>query len=88
MSEVLPLGENPAGNYGQERRAPRPELPRPLARVIDVGCDDGGATEIVGVELQSEAAAKAAEVYDRVDLGDDEALMRLSEFEACVPLGG
>jgi len=53
--------------------------------VLDVGCGEGGAngplraagaTRITGVEIQPEAAAKAATVYDRVEVGDArEALM-------------
>jgi 2-polyprenyl-3-methyl-5-hydroxy-6-metoxy-1,4-benzoquinol methylase len=92
VSEALPLGEKPAGYYGQERESLILELPRPLGRVLDVGCGEGGANgplraagakEITGIEIQPEPAAKAAKVYERVEVGDaGEALMRISyEFD-------
>lgn len=62
-------------------------LEPPLGRVLDVGCGEGGAngplraagaTEIIGVEILAEAAARAAQRYDRVEVGDaQEALGRL-----------
>jgi 2-polyprenyl-3-methyl-5-hydroxy-6-metoxy-1,4-benzoquinol methylase len=89
MPEALPLGEKPPGYYGQERESLVRELPRPLGRVLDVGCGEGGAngplraagaTHITGVEIQPEAAAKAAEAYDRVEVGDaHEALLRITD---------
>jgi 2-polyprenyl-3-methyl-5-hydroxy-6-metoxy-1,4-benzoquinol methylase len=89
VAEALPLGEKPAGYYGQERASLIRELPRPLGRVLDVGCGEGGAngplrasgaTQITGVELQPGPAAKAADVYERVEVGDAaEALMRISD---------
>lgn len=89
VAEALPLGEKPAGYYGQERASLILELPRPLGRVLDVGCGEGGAngplreagaTQVTGVEIQPEPAAKAAEVYERVEVGDAaEALMRVSD---------
>ena len=89
MSEALPLGEKPTGYYGQERESLVSELPRPLGRVLDVGCGEGGAngplraagaTRITGVEIQPEAAARAAEVYERVEVGDaHEALMGITD---------
>ena len=89
MSEALPLGEKPAGYYGQERESLVSELPRPLGRVLDVGCGEGGAngplraagaTRITGVEIQPEAAARAAEVYEHVEVGDaHDALMSIND---------
>jgi 2-polyprenyl-3-methyl-5-hydroxy-6-metoxy-1,4-benzoquinol methylase len=89
VTEALPLGEKPAGYYGQERASLILELPRPLGRVLDVGCGEGGAngplreagaTQVTGIEIQPEPAAKAAEVYERVEVGDAaEALLRVSD---------
>jgi 2-polyprenyl-3-methyl-5-hydroxy-6-metoxy-1,4-benzoquinol methylase len=89
VAEALPLGDKPAGYYGQERASLIRELPRPLGRVLDVGCGEGGAngplreagaTQVTGVEIQPEPAAKAADVYERVEVGDAaEALMRISD---------
>lgn len=66
------------GYYGNERPDVIALLPRPLGRVLDVGCGEGGtaaglrasgATEIVGVEVVEEAAARARGVLDRVHVG-------------------
>src|SRR3954447_5746655 len=63
------------GYYANERADVIGALPRPLGRVLDVGTGQGGtarglraagATEIVGVEVMPEPAARAAEVLDRV----------------------
>jgi 2-polyprenyl-3-methyl-5-hydroxy-6-metoxy-1,4-benzoquinol methylase len=92
VSTALPLGEKPSGYYGQARENLIAELPIPLGRVLDVGCGEGGAngplraagaTEVTGVEIQPEPASRAAEVYERVEVGDaSEALMRVSgEFD-------
>lgn len=54
-------------------------LPRPIGRVLDVGCGAGanaaclraaGATYIEGIELVSEQAARAAKRFDCVMAGD------------------
>jgi O-antigen biosynthesis protein len=54
------------------------ELRAPLGRVLDVGCGSGGsgpalrragATEIVGIEIEPDAAAVARERYDHVITG-------------------
>ncbi|MEW6582796.1 MAG: class I SAM-dependent methyltransferase [Actinomycetota bacterium] len=56
-------------------------LPRPLGRVLDVGCAEGaaadllraaGARELVGIELDAAAAALAAARYDLVLPGSAE----------------
>jgi SAM-dependent methyltransferase len=74
-SACVPKGE---GYYENERRDVVAALPRPLGRVLDVGCGAGalapglraaGATEVVGVEIVPEAAAGAAELMDRVVVG-------------------
>jgi 2-polyprenyl-3-methyl-5-hydroxy-6-metoxy-1,4-benzoquinol methylase len=92
VSATLPLGGKPPGYYGQGREELIRELPQPLARVLDIGCGEGGANEplraagashVTGVELQPEPAAKAATWYDHVEVGDAlEALQRISnEFD-------
>lgn len=57
-------------------------LPRPLGRVLDVGCGSGatghslraaGAEWVAGVELDEAVAAVAADVYDEVRAGPVEA---------------
>lgn len=64
-----------AGYYANERADVIAALPRPLGRVLDVGCGQGGtatglrtagAREIVGIEILPEPAAVAAAVLDRV----------------------
>jgi 2-polyprenyl-3-methyl-5-hydroxy-6-metoxy-1,4-benzoquinol methylase len=66
------------GYYANERADVIGALPRPLGRVLDVGTGQGGtarglraagATEIVGIEVMPEPAARAAEVLDRVVVG-------------------
>ena len=79
----------PAGYYGEGRADLVAELPRPLGRVLDVGCGEGGAgpllraagaSEIVGIEIEPEPAAVAARRYDRVEVGDArQALNRLDD---------
>jgi 2-polyprenyl-3-methyl-5-hydroxy-6-metoxy-1,4-benzoquinol methylase len=65
----------PEGYYAVERTDMVAELPRPLGRVLDVGCGEGGtgralraagASEIWGVELMPEAAERARAVLDGV----------------------
>lgn len=83
-NSVLPLGTKPP-DYFQH---PRPELverlPRPLGQVLDLGCGAGqvgrtlraaGAEWLVGVELDSEAAARARSVFDEVLVGDVEQVL-------------
>jgi 2-polyprenyl-3-methyl-5-hydroxy-6-metoxy-1,4-benzoquinol methylase len=64
-----------AGYYANERADIIDGLPRPLGRVLDVGCGAGnvgvtarraGAGRVVGVEVFPEAAARAEQVLDRV----------------------
>jgi 2-polyprenyl-3-methyl-5-hydroxy-6-metoxy-1,4-benzoquinol methylase len=64
-------------------------LPRPLGRVLDVGCGAGpvgrsareaGATEVVGIEIEPSAAEVAATHYDHVHVGSvDDILPTLAE---------
>jgi SAM-dependent methyltransferase len=88
MSGAIPLGPKPGGYYEQGRANLIAELPRPLGRVLDVGCGEGGVSDglraagaewISGIEILPEPAAKAAAKYDEVELGDAiEALDRVS----------
>jgi 2-polyprenyl-3-methyl-5-hydroxy-6-metoxy-1,4-benzoquinol methylase len=66
------------GYYANERPDVLAALPRPLGRVLDVGCGAGsmgpglraaGASEVVGIEIVPAAAARAAAVLDRVIVG-------------------
>jgi 2-polyprenyl-3-methyl-5-hydroxy-6-metoxy-1,4-benzoquinol methylase len=68
-------GAKPDSYYANERPDLVAALPRPLGRVLDVGCGAGGlapglraagADEIVGIELDPGAAARAREVLDAV----------------------
>jgi 2-polyprenyl-3-methyl-5-hydroxy-6-metoxy-1,4-benzoquinol methylase len=70
--------EKPAGYFDQDRAELVRRLPRPVGRVLDVGCGRGaaaaglreaGATWISGVELDAEAAQDASARYDEVRAG-------------------
>jgi len=59
-------------------------LPRPLGRLLDVGCGSGstgallrafGPERMIGVEIVPEAAALARSVYDQVLVGSVEAVL-------------
>ena len=74
----------PAGYYGLERPDLVAELPRPIGRVLDVGCGEGGvgrslraagATEVHGIEVVPAAAAIARETLDGVYEGTVEAAL-------------
>lgn len=77
-----------AGYYANERPDVVARLPRPLGRVLDVGCGAGGlagglrtagASEIVGIEVVPEVAAIAETVLDEVYAAPvEEALDRLT----------
>jgi 2-polyprenyl-3-methyl-5-hydroxy-6-metoxy-1,4-benzoquinol methylase len=71
-AELAPRGSS---YYANERGDVVAALPRPVGRVLDVGCGAGGvapglrragAREIVGIELESAPAAKARQVLDEV----------------------
>jgi 2-polyprenyl-3-methyl-5-hydroxy-6-metoxy-1,4-benzoquinol methylase len=71
-------GVKPSGYYGQQRAELVALLPRPLGRVLDLGCGEGGvggplrgagATWISGIELHPPSASRAALVYDEVVAG-------------------
>ena len=72
----------PPGYFEQDRAELVRRLPRPLGRVLDVGCGEGrtgrslrdaGAEWISGVEIDPAAAAAAADAYDEVRVGSAEA---------------
>lgn len=65
----------PQGYYGLERADVVAELPRPIGRVLDVGCGEGGvgrslraagASEVWGAEVHPDAARAAAASLDTV----------------------
>jgi 2-polyprenyl-3-methyl-5-hydroxy-6-metoxy-1,4-benzoquinol methylase len=74
-TSVLPLGRKPEEYFQHSRADVVARLPRPLGRVLDVGCGVGnvgrelraqGADRLVGIELDREAAKRAEDVFDRV----------------------
>jgi trans-aconitate methyltransferase len=78
MDGPSPQDVKPTGYFDQDRAELVRVLPRPLGRVLDVGCGRGstgrslreaGAAWISGVELDPVAAADAAAVYDEVRTG-------------------
>jgi SAM-dependent methyltransferase len=81
---LLELAEKPGGYYEQSRGELVRLLPRPLGRVLDVGCGAGatgpalraaGADRLVGIELDAEAAELARGTYDEVHVGSAEAIV-------------
>jgi 2-polyprenyl-3-methyl-5-hydroxy-6-metoxy-1,4-benzoquinol methylase len=75
----------PPGYYSQQRADLVDRLPRPLGRVLDVGCGEGGAGEplraagadrVAGVEIVPKAAEAAARTYDEVAVGDAASVVR------------
>jgi len=74
----------PPGYYGNARDDLVAKLPRPLGRVLDVGCGAGevgrllragGASHVAGIEIVQDAAARAAEVLDEVAVGPVEEVL-------------
>jgi 2-polyprenyl-3-methyl-5-hydroxy-6-metoxy-1,4-benzoquinol methylase len=80
MAKTIPLDAPKSPTYYRLSRAETlAHLPKPVGRVLDVGCGEGGAAEllrgagaswITGIELLAEPAAQAALVYDEVLVGD------------------
>ncbi len=68
------------GYFGHPRREMRPFVPQRTRRLLDIGCGSGAFAaglkreraelEVWGIEYDPEAAARAAEVLDRVLAGD------------------
>ncbi len=83
-SQAFQVTDDP-GYYANDRHELVAQLPRPLGRVLDVGCGAGevgrslraaGASAVVGVEINPVAAEIARERLDEVHVGDAEALIR------------
>jgi 2-polyprenyl-3-methyl-5-hydroxy-6-metoxy-1,4-benzoquinol methylase len=80
MPSTIPLDAPKSDSYyGLSRSETLAHLPKPIGRVLDVGCGEGGAAEllrqngaswITGIELLSEPAAIASQAYDEVLVGD------------------
>jgi len=80
MSNTIPLdAAKSEGYYGLARSETLDHLPAPYGRVLDVGCGEGGAAQllrdggaswITGIELLPEPAEVARGVYDEVLVGD------------------
>jgi trans-aconitate methyltransferase len=78
MEAPSPQDAKPSGYFDRDRAELVRLLPRPLGRVLDLGCGEGGtgvslraagAASISGVELDPAAAAVAAQAYDEVLVG-------------------
>lgn len=76
--------DKPLEYYDAARTDLIPLLPRPLGRVLDIGCHTGrtgkllrplGPERLVGIEINAEAAELAREVYDEVLVGPAEEIM-------------
>jgi 2-polyprenyl-3-methyl-5-hydroxy-6-metoxy-1,4-benzoquinol methylase len=81
---LVESGPKGVGYYANERPDVVAALPRPLGRVLDVGCGAGSlapslraasASEVIGIEVEAEAAATAATVMDEVHVGPVEEML-------------
>jgi 2-polyprenyl-3-methyl-5-hydroxy-6-metoxy-1,4-benzoquinol methylase len=80
MPSTIPLdAPKSEGYYALSRDEVIAYLPRPIGRVLDVGCGEGGSVEslraagaswISGIELLPEPAGRARKLYDEVRCGD------------------
>ncbi len=90
MTKALPFVSTlrdhipPPGYFANDRQELVVTLPRPIGRVLDVGCGEGGigrllralgAERLVGIELDSTAAAEAREAYDELLVGSADKVM-------------
>ena len=74
----------PTAYYSLERTDLVARLPKPLGRVLDIGCGAGRtgkllrsehAERLIGIEINADAAAQAREIYDEVLVGPAEELL-------------
>jgi 2-polyprenyl-3-methyl-5-hydroxy-6-metoxy-1,4-benzoquinol methylase len=80
MPSTIPLDSAKSDTYYELSRSETlAHLPKPVGRVLDIGCAGGGAAAqlreagaswITGIEMLPEPAALAAQVYDQVLVGD------------------
>ena len=80
MSSTIPLNAPKSDTYyGLSRLETLAHLPKPVGRVLDIGCGEGGVAAplreagagwITGIELLPEPAEVARKVYDEVLVGD------------------
>jgi len=80
MANTIPLDAPKSETYYELSRSETlAHLPKPVGRVLDIGCAgggaasllrEGGASWITGIEMLAEPAALAAKVYDEVLVGD------------------
>lgn len=83
-SQVLPLDGKSLDYFEHPRADLVALLPRPLGRVLDVGCGAGhvgqslrnaGAQELIGIEMDPHAAGRARLIFDVVHEGDAERVL-------------
>ena len=79
-----------SGYFENERADVVAKLPRPLGRVLDVGCGAGGvgrslraagATAIAGIEIHEASAERARGVLDEVHVGSVEQVLAAGRVE-------
>ncbi len=90
MTMVDPLAVKGQGYYANPRDDVVAKIPRPLGRVLDVGCGSGGvgrtlraagAGRLEGVEVNAQAAEQAREVFDAVHVGTVEDVLATGDLE-------
>ena len=79
-----PAVRRPPSYFANDRADLVARLPSPLGRTLDVGCGSGevgvglrarGATPLVGVEIDREAAERGRAVYDELHVGGAEEVL-------------